>query len=199
MEDAGFMTGQNNMGRNSLETFDGGARLIDVGKEVPVPGSETSKIVVPDEKYGRLRKEEGEMAGGVTRGRDHLHGELAKADDLAVHEVTGRFSRPEMELFQQQGPPDLLLLLIESIPFHQNIQIGKRRRILLRDPERKVVEEIQMHEMVLVPVAEPDHLDLLFGAETEQLFPTRCGVDQDARTFDTVSYTHLTLPTNREV
>jgi len=69
-------------------------------------------------------------------------------------------------------------------PIHQNIQIGKRRRILQRDPERKVVEEVQMHEMVLVPVAEPDHLDLLFGAETEEPFPTRCGVDQDARTFD---------------
>jgi len=35
-----------------------------------------------------------------------------------------------------------------------------------------------------VPVAEPDHLDLLFGAETEESFPTRCGIDQDTGAFD---------------
>jgi hypothetical protein len=89
-----------------------------------------------------------------------------------------------MELLQQQRSPDPLFLLIESIPCHQNFQIGKRWRILQRDPERKIVEEVQMHEMVLVPVAEPDHFDLLFGAETEEPFPARCGVDQDTRTFD---------------
>jgi hypothetical protein len=38
--------------------------------------------------------------------------------------------------------------------------------------------------MILVPVAEPYHLDLFFGAETEEPFPTRCGIDQNARTFN---------------
>jgi len=38
--------------------------------------------------------------------------------------------------------------------------------------------------MVLVPVAEPDHLHPLFGAETDQPFPVRGGIDEDTRAFD---------------
>ncbi|MCX5837898.1 MAG: hypothetical protein NTW71_05190 [Deltaproteobacteria bacterium] len=38
--------------------------------------------------------------------------------------------------------------------------------------------------MVLVPVAEPDHLHLLFGAETDEPFPVRSRIDEDARAFD---------------
>ena len=41
-----------------------------------------------------------------------------------------------------------------------------------------------MHEMVFMPVAEPDHLHIFFGAKTDQSFTIRCRIDQNACAFD---------------
>ena len=54
---------------------------------------------------------------------------------------------------------------------HSFLKICQRRRVLRRDPQGKIVKEVQMHEMVLVPVAEPDHLYALFGAEPDEPLP----------------------------
>jgi hypothetical protein len=89
-----------------------------------------------------------------------------------------------MELFPKERLPESPFLIIESIPVEEDLQIGKRRGVTGRDPQRKIVEEVQVHEMVLVPVAEPDHLHPLFGAETDEPFPVRCRIDEDARAFD---------------
>ena len=41
-----------------------------------------------------------------------------------------------------------------------------------------------MHEVVLVPVAEPDHLHTLFGSEPDESFPIGCRIDEDPGPFD---------------
>ena len=78
-EDAGFMAGQNDPGRNLLKEIDGGPRLVDVGKEVAIPGPETGEVVITRKQDGGLREEEGQMAGGVAGRRDDVHGERDRA------------------------------------------------------------------------------------------------------------------------
>jgi hypothetical protein len=41
-----------------------------------------------------------------------------------------------------------------------------------------------VHEVVLMPVAEPDHLHLLFGSKPDEPFPIGCGIDENARPLD---------------
>jgi hypothetical protein len=89
-----------------------------------------------------------------------------------------------MELFPEERLPKSPFLIIEAVPVEEDPQIGKRRGVPGGDPQGEIVEEVQVHEMVLVPVAEPDHLHLLFGAETDEPFPVRCRIDEDARAFD---------------
>ena len=135
------------------------------------------------------------MAGGVAGRRDHLHGDVTQPYGFAADEVTGRLSRPEMELIPEERFPEQPFLFGESIPFEEDRDIGKRRRIAGRDPEGKVVEEVEVHEMVLVPVAEPDHLHLLFGTQTDQPFPVRGRIDEDAGAFDVEGVTEgITSP-----
>jgi hypothetical protein len=89
-----------------------------------------------------------------------------------------------MKLFPEERFPELPLLGIEAVPVKQDLKIGQRRRVPRRDPQGKIVKEVQMHEMVLVPVAEPDHLHALFGAEPDEPLPAGGGIDQNARAFD---------------
>jgi hypothetical protein len=77
-KETGFMTCQNDMGRNPLKQIYRGRRFIDVGKEIPVPGTETGKIIITRKEDGGLPEEEGEMSGGVSRGRDHIHGKVVQ-------------------------------------------------------------------------------------------------------------------------
>jgi hypothetical protein len=89
-----------------------------------------------------------------------------------------------MELFPEERLPDSPFLIVEAVPVEEDPQIGKRRGVPGGDPQREIVEEVEVHEMVFVPVAEPNHLHLLFGAETDEPFPVRCRIDEDARAFD---------------
>jgi hypothetical protein len=124
------------------------------------------------------------MAGGVSGSCDDVYGYLTDIDRFAADEETGRAPRPEMELITKQWFPKAPFIIRKTIPVKEDGDIGKRRHVSGRDPEGKVVEEVQMHEVILVPVAEPDHLHLLFGAQPDQPFPIRGRIDENARPLD---------------
>ncbi len=47
-----------------------------------------------------------------------------------------------------------------------------------------VIEKIQVHEMILMPMAQPDSPNLLVITQRLESLPVRGRVDQDARAFD---------------
>ena len=184
IKDAVFMAGQNDPGRQFAETLNGSARLVDAGIEVAIPGPETGEIVITGEKDGSLTEKEGKVTGGVSGRRDDVHGDAAEVDRFAADQETGGKPRPEMKLISKQRFPKEPFGARETVPVQEGGNIGKRRRIPGRNPEGEVVEEVEMHEVILVPVAEPDHLHLLFGAQPDQPFPIRGRVDENARPLD---------------
>jgi hypothetical protein len=48
---------------------------------------------------------------------------------------------------------------MKAIPVQEHFQIGKGRGIGMRNPQRNVFKQIQMCEMILMPMTEPDGLD----------------------------------------
>jgi hypothetical protein len=89
-----------------------------------------------------------------------------------------------MKLIVEDRPPETLFLFRKSVPSEEGGEIGQRRRVLRRYPEGEVVEEVQVHEMVLMPVAEPDHLHTLFGSEPDESFPIGSRIDEDTGPLD---------------
>jgi hypothetical protein len=91
---------------------------------------------------------------------------------------------PEMKLILEDRSPETLFRFGKSVPSEEGKEIGQRRRILRRYPEGEVVEEVQVHEVVLMPVAEPDHLHTLFGSEPDESFPIGSRIDENPGPLD---------------
>src|SRR4030042_3831213 len=121
------MAGQDDLGGNPLEAGEGGPRLVDIGKYVAVPRPETGQIVIPGEQDAVLPEEEGQMAGGMARRSEHLHGKIPQPDGLASLKISGRSTRAEMKLVQEERLPERPFLGIEAVPVQENLKIGKRR------------------------------------------------------------------------
>jgi hypothetical protein len=180
-KDAGFMAGKNDPDRVFTEAIDGCPRFVNIGKEISIPGSETGEIVITGKKDGRFSEKKGKVAGGMSRSCDDIYSYIAELDRFSADQKTGRAPRPEMKLIKEQRFPKASFIIGKTIPVHKNGDIRKRRHVFASDPEGEIVEEVKMHEVILVPVAEPHHLNPLFGAQPYEPFPIRGRINENSR------------------
>ena len=121
------------------------------------------------------------VAGGV----QHFDPHGAEVDDLARRQQPIRAARPEMKPFRQQGTPEFAhFARFDTIGVQEACHVGQHRGVGRMHGQGQVIEQVQVHEVVFMPMAQPDRIDPLFRTQALQPRAVSGRVDEDTGAFD---------------
>jgi hypothetical protein len=120
----------------------------------------------------------------MTGRSDHFHRYLAEGNHIAVVKKGRDLPGSETECFLNDLPPVIPVRFFGIVPIQQNFDVGEGRRILTADPQGDISKEVEISEMIFVPVAEPYLVDAFLITEFFEAILVGGGIDDDSRSLD---------------
>jgi hypothetical protein len=120
------------------------------------------------------------MSGGA----NDFHRYISEGDYIAVFKNGSRFTGSETESFLNKLPPVIPVRVLEIVPVEKDSEVTEGRRILPANSEGNISKEVEISEVILMPVAQPYLLDSLLIPDFSETILVRGRVDDDSRSLN---------------